>query len=94
MDFLSPLEHYVGALAESDRDEILGAADGVADSFFDQTVTTIVSNLPKGGIKDIEWGGIKSALLASLPQEDQLLNDKISNLFDVIVTKLQKAGTP
>jgi len=77
------------AFAESDRDQILGLADGVADGWLDKVVTAITDNLPAGGVKNIEWGPIKGALLASEPQIDQATNDQISALFDRIVASIK-----
>ena len=70
----------------------LGLADFVVDSWQDKIVTAIVTNLPAGGIKNVEWGPIKNALLASEPQMDQATNDAVSRLFDLTVAKLQAAG--
>lgn len=85
-------EQSTGALAEGDKDEILGLADSVVDSWQDKIVTAIVTNLPAGGIKNVEWGPIKNALLASEPQMEQATNDAVSKLFDLTVAKLQAAG--
>lgn len=74
------------------KDAILGAADSVVDAWQDKVVTAIINNLPSGGIKTIEWGGVKAALLASEPNMDQATNDAVSKLFDTILAQLDNAS--
>ncbi len=75
----------------ADKDQILGAADGIADAWLDQVVTAICDNLPAGGLKSFEWGPIRNAVLASEPQIDQATNDRISALFDAIESAVGNA---
>ena len=79
------------ALLDADKDAILGAADGLADDVIDRAVTAFADNLPAGGLKSVEFGPIKDALIASEPQFDQIVNDKIGALFDVIEGALKRA---
>lgn len=82
-------EQSGAAFAQADRDEILGLADGIADGWLDKIITAIADNLPSGGVKSVEWGPIKGALLASEPQIDQASNDAIAALFDKITAALK-----
>lgn len=77
------------ALAKDHKDEILGLADGIADAWLDKVVSAIADNLPAGGVKSVEWGPIKGALLASSTQIDEATNEQISALFDKVLAALQ-----
>jgi hypothetical protein len=80
-------------IVEKDREEILALADGIADPYVGQLVRAFADALPSGGIKDIEWGAIKGALLASIPSDEQATNAQISSLFDRIVAALGATNT-
>lgn len=79
-------------LGEDHKDAILGVALPVVDAWQDKVVTAIVNNLPSGGIKTVEWGGVKAALLESEPNMDSATNDAVSKLFDTILEQLDKAS--
>lgn len=86
---LTELLDRLGVTAESDRAEILAATDGIADSAIEQMATALANQLPAGGVKDVVWGPIRSAVTGSVASDDAALNAKIAALFDAIVAKLE-----
>lgn len=80
------------ALLDHDKDQILGVVDQFVDTWQDKAIDAIAHNLAAGGVKDIEWGPIKGALLASETELAQNTNDRIAEGFDRIVDVLKAAA--
>lgn len=79
-------------LAQDHKDAILGVVEQFVDAWQDKAIDAIAHNLPAGGVKDVEWGPIKGALLASETDLAQDTNDRISEGFDKIVGVLKAAA--
>lgn len=86
-------EEDVAAQLDAHRDDILGAADGVTDTWLDKVTTAVADNLTHGGVSNLEWGDVKKAVIASEPQIDEATNERVSALFDAFVAALKKNAT-
>jgi hypothetical protein len=79
-------------LLEADKAHLENVAHGFTDDALNKAVTAFSGNLPSGGMKNLEWGPIKGALLASQPDLDAIANEKIDALFDAIDAALKNAA--
>lgn len=88
------VERVGATLLESDRDAILGYVDGLTDDALDKALTVFADDLPSGGIKSEEYGGVKKALIASEPAFDQIVNDKLAGIVDALIAVGKRTATP
>lgn len=78
----------LATVAQSEREAILKAFDGWSDDALNKFVTDFANNLPSGGIKSMEFGNFRKALIASEPDFDATVNGKIADAFDAAVVLL------
>lgn len=79
-------------LLDADKAHLENLVHGVADDTLNKAVTAFADNLPAGGVKNIEWGPIKGALLQSEPDLDSIVNEKINAFFDAVEVALKNAA--
>ncbi|MHB8704613.1 MAG: hypothetical protein ACYC8W_10860 [Candidatus Tyrphobacter sp.] len=81
---IAALEAGGDQLLLADKVKIEAVADGIADDLLNKAATAFANNLPSGGLRSLEFGPVKSALLASIPQLDAATNEQIDKLFEML----------
>lgn len=90
---IAALESGGDHLLQADKAAILTQADSIADDLVNKAATAFANALPSGGLKNLEFGPVKSAIVASLPQDDAAVNAQIETLFGLLETAIGKAAS-
>lgn len=89
---IAALEQGGYHLLEADKAAILAQCDSIADDFVNKATAAIANGLPSGGLKSVEFGPIKDALVSAEPGLDSATNDQIGKLFDLVATGVENAS--